>query len=364
MQFLSLSATMQRPSQESCASLKDLVARICRLDHSLVPKLGGLSGWDNLILLTPVIFSGLFVPHIIYEFNTFKIHGATPNCSFSGLTQIEALFTTIFSALRKSILELHERFECGGGWGLERTFNKWVCSQPWRQIMPNFFEPLSQIASVFPFWVLKGATFRNCFFSLKKTTKVWGARAFSCWVVNFYCGPTLFFTSSFWEKDVTTCRYQQSKLSPYISLNRGINDRDAASSQRPAVLQAVCASTSRDRCKSLPSPRYFLSDDCWRTWPYCPILDGKPRFIGCPWDFRYFNISPCKPQNRSCLSGYGFQSRMRLHVCLFVCMETALMPPSILNSSQYCRSYVVADRHWITALWLPTRLHPNAVNRS
>ena len=39
--FQSLSTTTQCPSQESCASLRDLVARICRLDHSLVPKLGG-----------------------------------------------------------------------------------------------------------------------------------------------------------------------------------------------------------------------------------------------------------------------------------------------------------------------------------
>ena len=45
--------------------------------------------------------------------------------------------------LRKPILGLHERFLCGGGWGLERTWNKWVCQQPWRQPLPTtFFEHL------------------------------------------------------------------------------------------------------------------------------------------------------------------------------------------------------------------------------
>jgi hypothetical protein len=44
---------------------------------------------------------------------------------------------------RKPILSLHERFECGAGWGLERTLNKWVCQQPWRQRLPlSFFEML------------------------------------------------------------------------------------------------------------------------------------------------------------------------------------------------------------------------------
>lgn len=41
-------------------------------------------------------------------------------------------------------LELHERFECGGGWGLERSLNKWACSQPWRKVMPlDFFKSLT-----------------------------------------------------------------------------------------------------------------------------------------------------------------------------------------------------------------------------
>ena len=45
--------------------------------------------------------------------------------------------------LRKPILDLFERFECGGGWGLERTLNGWISRQPWRQPMPlTFFELL------------------------------------------------------------------------------------------------------------------------------------------------------------------------------------------------------------------------------
>ena len=58
------------------------------------------------------------------------------------------LFSFLFHVLwsswtRKPILELHERFLCGGGWGLERTFNRWVSQQPWRQRLPlKFFEIL------------------------------------------------------------------------------------------------------------------------------------------------------------------------------------------------------------------------------
>ena len=47
------------------------------------------------------------------------------------------------SQLRKPILDLHERLLCGGGWGLERTFDRWACKQDWRQLMPlSFFELL------------------------------------------------------------------------------------------------------------------------------------------------------------------------------------------------------------------------------
>ena len=43
----------------------------------------------------------------------------------------------------KRFLQLHERFECGGGWGLERTLGKWVIQQPWRKLLPlSFFEYL------------------------------------------------------------------------------------------------------------------------------------------------------------------------------------------------------------------------------
>ncbi len=46
--------------------------------------------------------------------------------------------------VRKPILDLHERFECGGGWGLERTLNEWVLRQEWRKILPSsFFRSLS-----------------------------------------------------------------------------------------------------------------------------------------------------------------------------------------------------------------------------
>lgn len=46
-----------------------------------------------------------------------------------------------FVQLSPEVLDLHNRFECGGGWGLERTFHAWVNTQPWRQLMPvRYFE--------------------------------------------------------------------------------------------------------------------------------------------------------------------------------------------------------------------------------
>ena len=48
-------------------------------------------------------------------------------------------------------MDLHERFECGGGWGLERTFDQWVLKQPWRKCMPQeYFELLNRL---YAFWV-------------------------------------------------------------------------------------------------------------------------------------------------------------------------------------------------------------------
>ena len=101
-------------------------------------------------IYTPVILN-VFVVYPIWHKNPMHVRYMvwSQTVHFQGF---EAPFTPILSALRKPILELHERFECGGGWGLERTFNRWVCSQPWRKIMPmDFFEPLSQIAQVLTF---------------------------------------------------------------------------------------------------------------------------------------------------------------------------------------------------------------------
>ena len=62
--------------------------------------------------------------------------------------------------MRKPILDLYERFECGGGWGLERTFDSWVCKQPWRQRLPlTFFELLvhmsmSNLWTTYMFFIL------------------------------------------------------------------------------------------------------------------------------------------------------------------------------------------------------------------
>jgi hypothetical protein len=45
-------------------------------------------------------------------------------------------FIAIASQLSLEVLDLHNRFECGGDWGMERTFNAWVEKQSWRKLMP------------------------------------------------------------------------------------------------------------------------------------------------------------------------------------------------------------------------------------
>ena len=49
---------------------------------------------------------------------------------------IIASFLLITVQLSLEVLELHNRFECGGDWALERTFNAWVEKQSWRKLMP------------------------------------------------------------------------------------------------------------------------------------------------------------------------------------------------------------------------------------
>lgn len=47
--------------------------------------------------------------------------------------------------LRPSILQLADMFENASGWGLERTFAKWVDQQPWRHCLPPVFQLLDYI---------------------------------------------------------------------------------------------------------------------------------------------------------------------------------------------------------------------------
>ena len=43
-------------------------------------------------------------------------------------------------ACRQFILELGDRFEAAKGWGLERVFNRWAHTLPWRVALPDPFE--------------------------------------------------------------------------------------------------------------------------------------------------------------------------------------------------------------------------------
>lgn len=42
--------------------------------------------------------------------------------------------------LRKSILELGEKFESAQGWASERVFSAWMAKQEWRKCLPPIFE--------------------------------------------------------------------------------------------------------------------------------------------------------------------------------------------------------------------------------
>ena len=123
-----ISSSILLPTQATCQSIKALVGRIARLDHSLVPNLGAdkFGAWCDA------------TPNNIIEIE-------------NGPNWVERFFLWAFLFLvflRKEILQLHERFESGGGWGLERTLQTWVSKQPWRWPLPiSFFEHLASTCS-------------------------------------------------------------------------------------------------------------------------------------------------------------------------------------------------------------------------
>ena len=78
-----------RPDQATVQQVYEEVLQLCRLDHS-------------------------YIPCLVYSY-------------------------IISVLLRPAILDLHERFLCSGGWGLERCFNQWCIRQPWRRIFPTSF---------------------------------------------------------------------------------------------------------------------------------------------------------------------------------------------------------------------------------
>ena len=94
--------------QARVPAVRDLVAKLCRFDHSLIPILGCNS------VGTPWIKQMQCFVSLGFPF----------------------FFDYISLQLSLEVLDLNNRFECGGGWGLERTFNAWVEKQTWRQLMP------------------------------------------------------------------------------------------------------------------------------------------------------------------------------------------------------------------------------------
>lgn len=114
------------PHEATCTSVAEMVSKICRMEHALVPMLG--CAVDVLMGLRFLRWrDGLL---------NLRHHQTLPFVS-------RIIFGILLAhpQLRKPILELHERFECKSGWYMEDTFNRWVCRQPWRQLLPlTFFE--------------------------------------------------------------------------------------------------------------------------------------------------------------------------------------------------------------------------------
>lgn len=93
--------------EANISELRNMVSRICRLNHDLIPSLR----FDGCLLEVSSAFCYIF-------------------------------FCSILSSalqLRKEILDLNAMFECKGGWALEATFNKWACKQAWRAVLPLSF---------------------------------------------------------------------------------------------------------------------------------------------------------------------------------------------------------------------------------
>lgn len=130
-----------------------MVARICKLDHSLIPNLGCRGPQWRYV----PFHLGYYISHsqdyVMFGVITisFGLYTHLGSVLFWVVSSSSSLF--IFNGratFRKSILDLHQRFQCGSGWGLERTLNAWVIKQPWRQRLPlSFFETLFFTQSMF-----------------------------------------------------------------------------------------------------------------------------------------------------------------------------------------------------------------------
>lgn len=62
-----------------------------------------------------------------------------------GPNTIAQLFVGKRPPLRKPILDLAEKFQSCGGWGLERAFVEWSLKQPWRRCLPEVFQLLAHM---------------------------------------------------------------------------------------------------------------------------------------------------------------------------------------------------------------------------
>ncbi len=183
----------------------------------------------------------------------------------------------IILKLRKPILDLYQRFECGGNWGLERTFNKWVCGQPWRKPMPTtFFETLPWIKQVFflqsldllvsPKERVIGA--KPWDILTPKTCKVWCSC--DCSEFRGFVKTSVGLFRRFWGNMFWVCFSFEDPTQI-----RGTHDRRAKPFGREPFLHTKCYATPWLCGYFVQFPRNFLPSIHWWAWPNWKVLGRK-----------------------------------------------------------------------------------------
>lgn len=255
-------------SKATCTSLAELICKICRLEHSLVPSLGSISFEYVVVLVT---FVAMFLKYWYFNMPQKRYilrHPFKPHWLKMGPNFLQYLLP-LLSQPRKPILDLHEKFECGAGWHVEATLNTWVCKQGWRRVLPlSFFEWLTQNLAyrvtfcLLGFWPKIFAPWFEPFTSKVWSPSAWTATQWNVLYMFFLRGGGFRKTSWFFP----TVRYHATV---------GTSNAATIYPQRRTFSQAVCDATAWNFGVVVPASRNILSFICRGTWTNRKILARK-----------------------------------------------------------------------------------------